>query len=216
MRRYIFDFEQERILKLGLKLNEVLLLDYMFQFFQSSMIKYIVKDDLTYYRLTYKKILDDLPILDIKERQLRNIISKLEHNKILTRLSHNTKEMFVHIFFDKLVGNFLPTKNVEPAIDGKLAGNKLPTIENYNINNNLIINCNNIPRDVDINNFNKTLHTRLKSTFSSVTYSSFFEDIMLENIHDNNLIFATTHSRRIKESFLDKFREIVNSSLNQI
>ena len=71
MRNFIFEFEQEKALEFGLKLNELLLLDYMLKFFNTDRIKRQRKEERFYCRLTYKKVLGDLPILRIKERQLR-------------------------------------------------------------------------------------------------------------------------------------------------
>ena len=87
MRNYIFEFEQEQALKLDLNLKDLLLLDYMYKFFNSDQIKKQRKDEKFYCRLTYNKVLSDLPILHIKERQLRNMIIKLERKGILERFS---------------------------------------------------------------------------------------------------------------------------------
>lgn len=66
-------------------------------------------DGKWYFKLTYKKIMDDLPILGIKERQIGNIITKLEKLGILNSLSELKWEMYLEVDFDVLFGNKLPT-----------------------------------------------------------------------------------------------------------
>ena len=39
MRNFIFEFEQDKALEFGLKLNELLLLDYMLKFFHTDRVK---------------------------------------------------------------------------------------------------------------------------------------------------------------------------------
>ena len=85
MRNYIFEFDQQIALRLGLKLNELLFLDYLAKFINSGSMRCKFIEGKRYYRLTYKKVMEDLPILKIKERQLRNIIISLENKGILQR-----------------------------------------------------------------------------------------------------------------------------------
>lgn len=40
MRNYIFEFDQEVVLRLGLKLNELLFLDYVAKFINSGNMRY--------------------------------------------------------------------------------------------------------------------------------------------------------------------------------
>lgn len=108
MRPKIFNFPQETLLRLGLNLKEILLLDYIEQFISRGNMRSKRLDGKWYFKLTYKKIMDDLPILDIKERQIRNIITKLEKLGILNRLSELKREMYLEVDFDALFGNKLP------------------------------------------------------------------------------------------------------------
>lgn len=95
MRPKIFNFPQETVLRLGLNLKEILLLDYIEQFISSGNMRSKRLDGKWYFKLTYKKIMDDLPILGIKERQIRNIITKLEKLGVLNRLSELKREMYL-------------------------------------------------------------------------------------------------------------------------
>lgn len=109
MRNCIFEFEQERAIKLDLKLNELLLLDYMLKFFQNDQIIQKRKDERFYCRLTYNKVLSDLPILRIKERQLRNMIITLENKGIVERFSELKNQMHLFVNWELLFGNELPS-----------------------------------------------------------------------------------------------------------
>lgn len=71
MRPKIFNFPQVTLLRLGLSLKEVLFLDYLQQFIVGNHMRSKRVDEKWYYKITYKKIMEDLPILNIKERQIR-------------------------------------------------------------------------------------------------------------------------------------------------
>ena len=144
LRTYIFGFPQINAVKLGLKVNELLILDYLNKLFCSGISKKEVRGSKRYYRLTYKKILNDLPILNIKERRLREIFTNLENLGLVDRLMEDTKEMYIYVDFDKLMEGevlscdesnefekidkkvFDEEKN-EPFIFDVSAGRKMPT-----------------------------------------------------------------------------------------
>ncbi len=102
MKDLIFEFEQEKAIQHNLKLKELLLLEYMFKFFKNEQIKIKDKGDKFYCRLSYKQMLKDLPILRIKERQLRNLIIGLEQKGIIERFSELKNQVYLFINWDKL------------------------------------------------------------------------------------------------------------------
>ena len=108
MRQFIFEFEQLVAMRLGLNLKELLLLDYILQFVNSGNMRSKRVEGKYYFKLTYKKIMEDLPILKIKERQIRNMITKLEEMNIVKRLAELKNEMHLNVDFDALFGNKLP------------------------------------------------------------------------------------------------------------
>lgn len=105
IQQFIFEFEQQTALELDLSLKELLILDYMIKFFNSDDIQKRKSGDDFYCRLTYNKILNDLPILHIKERQLRNIYAKLEEKEILEKLSELKNQLYIKIDWDKVFGS---------------------------------------------------------------------------------------------------------------
>jgi hypothetical protein len=104
MQQFIFEFNQQIALDLNLSLKDLLILDYMIKFFNSDDIQKRRSGDDSYCRLTYNKILSDLPILRVKERQLRNIYAKLEEKGILEKLSELKNQLYIKIDWDKVFG----------------------------------------------------------------------------------------------------------------
>jgi hypothetical protein len=105
MQQFIFEFDQQIALDLNLSLKDLLILDYMIKFFNSDDIQKRKSGDDFYCRLTYNKILSDLPILRIKERQLRNIYAKLEEKGILEKLSELKNQLYIKIDWNKVFGS---------------------------------------------------------------------------------------------------------------
>ena len=102
MKDLIFEFEQEKVVQLNLKLKELVLLEYMFKFFKNEEIKTKDKEDKFYCRLSYKQVLNDLPILRIKERQLRNLIIGLEQKGMIERFSELKNQVYLFVDWGKL------------------------------------------------------------------------------------------------------------------
>lgn len=98
---YIFDFEQKKMVDLKLSIKEVLIIFYLKQFFDSgnALLKIIAKK--SFYLITYKKILSDLPILEIKTRQLERLLIKLEEKRIIEKRIIN-RRMYIYINQDRL------------------------------------------------------------------------------------------------------------------
>ncbi len=131
MRNYVFEFEQQVAMRLGLNLKELLFLDYILQFVNSGNMRSKRVEGKYYFRLTYKKVMDDLPILKIKERKIRNMIIKLENMHLVERLSELKNEMHLNVDFDALFGNKLPDGFDLSAIGFHDEGNGVLTIDYY-------------------------------------------------------------------------------------
>lgn len=103
MKDVVFEFEQEKVVQLNLKLKELVLLEYMFKFFKNEQIKTKDKGNKFYCRLSYKQVLNDLPVLRIKERQLRNLITSLEQKGMIERFSELKNQVYLFVDWEKLV-----------------------------------------------------------------------------------------------------------------
>lgn len=90
---------QNKALKKGLKLPHLILIDYLYQFFSSGCAKFIIKGKKDiYYYITLNKILEDLPILNIKKRRLQDLFHDLETAKILVRYSEkNSPNIYIKL-----------------------------------------------------------------------------------------------------------------------
>lgn len=215
MRNFIFEFKQEKALEFGLKLNELLLLDYMFKFFHADRIKTQRRGERFYCRLTYNKVLSDLPILKIKERQLRNMIIGLEKKGIVERFSELKNQMYLYVDFNKLFGNDLPNDTNGQASSCLDVGSKVPTIDNYD-NNKIKIKINNARiREIDLEIFNKVLHELLKERVSKISYELFFHVTKAIQLEDDCIIFIVKWKERIERSFMSLFTSIVEEAVSK-
>lgn len=215
MRNYIFEFEQEKALEFGLKLNELLLLDYMLKFFHTDRIKRQRRGERFYCRLTYNKVLGDLPILRIKERQLRNMIIGLEKKGIVERFSELKNQMYLYVDFNKLFGNDLLNKTNGQASSCLDVGSEVPTIDNYD-NNKIKIKINNARiRELDLEIFNKVLHELLKERVSKISYELFFHVTKAIQLEDDGIIFIIKWKERIERSFMSLFTSIVEEAVSK-
>ena len=76
MRKIILGFKQEKLVEAGLSLNEALILKHIEDFMNSGKTEtlYDEKEKIMYHWISYKKILKDLPILDVASDTLSRII----------------------------------------------------------------------------------------------------------------------------------------------
>ena len=87
-----FDILQRRVIKKGLKLNHLFLLDYLMQFFASGRASRKVDDNgKTYWMITCNKIVQDLPILNIKKRRALMLLRELEKSKLINIKQINSR-----------------------------------------------------------------------------------------------------------------------------
>ena len=217
MRPKIFNFPQETLLRLGLSLKEVLFLDYLEQFAGSGHMRNKRVDEKWYYKITYKKIMDDLPILNIKERQIRNIITKLEKLGILNRLSELKREMYLEVDFDVLFGNKLPTGFDLSAIGFHDEGNGLLTIDYYDIKKIKIIHENARVNDLDKNNLYNNLLAKLRLRFGETLYRGFIEDkVFIDEITDKYVLFDVTNIRILAKEYGQKFKNAFDETIKEL
>ena len=219
MRNRIFIFEQQVALRLGLKLNELLLLDYLYNFMQSGYMRSKEIGDKCFYKISYNKIAEDLPILYIKERQIRYMLNNLEEKKIIERFNDEKNQLYVYIDFDVLFGNKLPANSLEPAINFRQAGNGLLVIDYYDIKK-IKINCESA-HAIKINNqeFIEIFKNNIALFTSETFYEAFIKDkLTLDEIGDDYFIFSASNVKAITsingEKFKDAFDRTISDVLN--
>lgn len=87
MRYSILGFKQKELIKYDIDMVDVLLMDYIQRALsQPSMIKTTV-DDQPYVWLHHSKILEDLPIINIKESMLKKRIAKLVEAELIKSIT---------------------------------------------------------------------------------------------------------------------------------
>ncbi len=217
MKNYIFQFDQPTALKLGLKLNELLLLDYLLQFINSGHMRYKVKDGYRYYKITYKKILEDLPILNVQERQLRNMIISLEKKGVLTRKSELKNELHIYVDFDMVFGNKMPDELDFSAKGFHDEGNGLLTIDYYDIKKIKIIHDNPRVREIDKHELMDVLYMHLQNLNSKIFYDCFIKDkLSVDEIDCSYIIFSVSNVNMLGKTHGDKFKEAFDLTINDL
>lgn len=90
MRYSIFDFNQEECMKLELSMNDLLLLDYIQKAIASPTMKHAYTgNEVPCVWLCHKKILEDLPILNIGNDRLKRYLTKYVELGLLIRTTQN-------------------------------------------------------------------------------------------------------------------------------
>lgn len=141
-----------------------------------------------YYLVVYKKVLADLPILNIKERQLRYIFSELEKKKILSRNNDCSNYLYININNLLLVGNFLQTSN-----------QKLPTIDK--LNNIIKIKTTRNARTCVRNSSAFLLQYKeiLKKYVTSISFDLWFKQgLNISGIEEDSVVFEVKNIDAVK------------------
>jgi DNA-binding PadR family transcriptional regulator len=91
MRYSVLGFKQSEAVKLGLSLDDLLLLDYIIVANGTPSMFHVVDNEVSYVWLSHDKLSEDLPILNISEGTLRNKLAKLKADGYITSISVNNK-----------------------------------------------------------------------------------------------------------------------------
>ena len=217
MRSYIFDFEQEIVVKLGLNVDELLILDYLVKFLQSGEQEIVNIKGKKYGWITYDKLISDLPILRIGERQLRKMFIQLEKNKIIERVVIS-KKLYIYInqyvlyYNEKKLGvDYLTNEDIEQLKTNRGtkmyendqngencgtnvisdSGTKVPPIVNYYKNRiKILINSKKVA-SLDSIKFLSTLKEKLKNRISALAYDICIKDMAVGVVSENLIILNT-------------------------
>ena len=94
-------FIQSTCIRLNLKIQHLVLVNYLWQFFMSGKADFRIstQNKQVYFRICLNKILNDLSILQIKKRRLQELILDLETAKIIKRLSasRHAQHVYIHL-----------------------------------------------------------------------------------------------------------------------
>lgn len=185
MRYSILGFNQQKLVELQtseitLNMTDILLMDYIQNALsQPSMIKTMI-DNQTYVWLNHGKILQDLPILNIKENMLRKHFSKLEILNLIksinlanehgrgSRTYYTITDRFESLQFtdeDRTSGKKLPVVDV-PAVKNYSCSSG-PAVKNYSSNNKLISIDNKLNNDNKLKDNTQKVVEEIKNLYNS-------------------------------------------------
>lgn len=243
MREFIFCFFQERALELSLNLEDLLFLDYFYKFSVSGVMRFLYKGTKKYFKLTYKKIMDDLPILRRKERQIREMITKLEGKKVLERLKSKKNEMYIFVDFELLFGENSPSEEPCTAIFSESLGENDPTIEEYNNNLNnkeysaregekdknkkikikdfsgevcFFIDQKDFTKHATAKSFEKVFKEQASEMFGEIISKIYYEPSHVTNLSDSKIEIFFPYKNSILESLKEKTDILICSSIKSI
>ena len=98
MKLSIMDYHQPTAVAYGLNMDDLLLLKWFVDFRNTDGMNLVMIDDVAFYWVNYQKVLEDLPILRISNKDvLRRRFKKLCDAKVLTfHLEKNKKGTFTY------------------------------------------------------------------------------------------------------------------------
>lgn len=238
MRNFIFNFSQENLIKNNLTMPETLVLDYIYQFEMSGRMQTEFFDGLNFVKISFQKIIDDLPILKLGLRTLQRFFKKYSDIGILTRGTGNFFSfnwLYLTGICDKIVAseekndkivafsNDLEEKNdkivaknaTKLSRNSKIINsNKIKEENDNNYNNNIIYYITNNPEKREL--WSNTLN-EIKSRVSSVSFELYFQSLIPIKIEDD-VIYIQTRSEEKKNQLLklhsEKFLKVLQDNFH--
>lgn len=231
MRYSILGFDQEKVLQvqkdkidnkgkittLKLDMTDLMLLDYIHYASGSPRMSKKLKNNLVYVWLYHKKILEDLPILDIKENMLKKRLSKLVYLEMVDTITvadeHTRGSRSYYAITDKCESLIydgetkckkLHEEN-EPSVKN-YTQNEQPSVKNYTSNNKQL---NNIDKQL-----NKTNSKELVQNFSFGKQSSKKENLYSKCQHMIDDFTDDTQIRIDLQDYLQLLLEMRKDGLN--
>jgi len=83
MRKFVNNLYQEVCKFLKLNLKETTILEYLLDFINSGYMQSKIIDNEKYFWISYEKILEDLPILNVEKRRLARIIQGIQSKGVI-------------------------------------------------------------------------------------------------------------------------------------
>ena len=161
--------------------------------------------------------MEDLPILKIKERQIRNIITKLENMHLVERLSELKNEMHLNVDFDALFGNKLPDGFDLSAIGFHDEGNGVLTIDYYDIKKIKIITEYARVRDVDKDLLTNLFYENISSIITPTIFQGFIKDkVFVEDVKDGYVLLSVTNVKYVGKEYGEKVKFALEKALKSL
>lgn len=242
MRSHIFSFSQQALINLKIGLNEALILDYIINFLNNTKSKTQTINQKLYIWISIPKLLEDLPILNIKERMLRTVLENLEQKNIIKR-KFIDKKLFIYVnthllansqtftqpelcltttdkaLIKTLCGNKLQ-KNAQndnlPAKNCTHCGKKLPLIINYYKNKIKIITCNCNVASINENQFLELLKNMLKQKLTPLAYELTTKNMTVLTLAPNLIILNAGVTEILQKNTHGNFEQTLTTVLETL
>lgn len=201
MRDSILGFSQEKLIQYDVDMTDVLLLDYIQKALsQPSMIK-IFENRQPYVWLNHSKILEDLPILNIKESMLKKRLSKLISIELIAFVTVANSCGRGSRSYYTITNKFEELQNT--TTDKKLSLVEGPQIKNYTSDNQLKNDKNeSISKDIDIESEKKFTFGQRKEKLKS---KSLFDKCL-------DLIHAFTDDSILQSLLTEALKQFISNS----
>lgn len=219
MRDSILGFSQEKLIQYDVDMTDVLLLDYIQKALsQPSMIK-IFENKQPYVWLNHSKILEDLPILNIKESMLKKRLSKLISIELIAFVTVANSCGRGSRSYYTITNKFEELQNT--TTDKKLSLVEGPQIKNYTSDNQLKNDKKeSISKDIDstVQKFSfgkKKEKPKSKSLFDKCLdlIHAFTDDAILQSLLTEALKQFISNSKEIDRPF---YSNNFKGKLNQL
>lgn len=206
MRYSILGFNQEEVLKIQklenekhikLDITDLMILKYIVDALGRPSMKHYIEDDVMYVWIHHTKLLEDLPILDIKANMLSKRLKKLTDLELIeSKVISNNKARGSKAYYTitSLCESLLYTKSESEDTTRckKLQVEKRPDVKNYKSNNLLT---------------NKTILSKDNIVENSTTS-------VVQNTKNNNFEFGKPKQK--KQSLYSKCISLINGFTSDI
>lgn len=220
MRDQIFEFDQKTMIELGISVEECLLLDYLCYFFNSNNAKIIYINGKRFGWITYKKMLDDLPILKRQERQTRRLLVDLESKGIIERHLENKNRLYIYINQEVLFygpdGQSWLSYDDMTALRVLPAGQNVPAILKYYKNKIKIITRNARVKEINGNDFHLKLMQTIKPLISKYAFDKHFKESKVDSVSDRLILLTVISAREMEDHIKKAFESSVHELIKQM
>ena len=102
MKKFIFEFEQQKAVNMGLNLKQLLLLSYLNTHIDSGTKVSKIVNYNDYYKFTYQTILNDLPIAFKTRWDVLRCLKNLEEKRLVYIHNDKQKRLFIALNYKLL------------------------------------------------------------------------------------------------------------------
>ena len=230
MKYTILGFSQEKALELGFDVNDLLIIRWFVDFYSSSKMVKMNVGDRTYVWVNYSKVIEDIPILNMKKDTLSRRMKKICETGIMeheTLKQGGTFSLYrLTDKYDQLISNDGNTEGTKKNPEGY--GKKSRPVTEKNPEQNINLLNNNSIKDINTNSSKEEfLHPKnedveknikketVNSVISSYTESKDLQDALHDFVDMRTKMRKPLTPRAMKLS-LNKLDELALDDITKI